>query len=138
MREEIKVSIIFLYNDDKKLLLQHRDDNIKILPGFWSSFGGKVEENETPEIAVKRETKEELEYELCNPKLVKTENFTTEEYDVTRYVYIEKYNPEIKLVLHEGQGMGWYNYQEAQTLKTDEHDLKIIKFVENFIKKYDN
>lgn len=135
MKQVRNVSIIALYNDDRKMLLQHRDENINILPGCWSFFGGKVEENEAPDDAVKRETMEELEYKLINPKLVMTEKFETDIYDVTRYIYVEKYDPRVKLVLHEGQNMGWYDYSEIGKFKIDPIDLKIIKFVDELIKK---
>lgn len=135
MKQTRNVSVILLYNNDKKILLQHRDESIAILPGYWSFFGGKVGENETPENAVKRETKEELEYDLVNPKLVMTEKFETEIYNVTRYIYIEKYNPKIKLVIHEGQGMAWHNYSDTEKLKVDKFDLEVIKFVDELIAK---
>lgn len=136
MKQTRNVSIILLYNDNLKMLLQHRDEGITILPGHWSFFGGKIEENETPEDAIRRETEEELEYKLIDPKLVMTEKFETDIYKITRYVYIEKYNPEIKPILHEGQGMDWYNYSDSENLKVDSTDLKIIKFVEEWIKKH--
>ncbi|MDP2860624.1 MAG: NUDIX domain-containing protein, partial [bacterium] len=90
MKQIRNISIILLYDNNGKMLLQHRDENIAILPGHWSFFGGKIEENEMPEEALKRETKEELEYKLTNPKLVMTQKFETDAYDITRYIYIEK------------------------------------------------
>lgn len=70
------VSIIILYDKDKKVLLQHRSDEAKRLPGYWAFFGGGIEAGETPEQAVKRETLEELDYVLDNPKLIWKQNFS--------------------------------------------------------------
>jgi mutator protein MutT len=130
MKQTRNVSVILLYNDNKEILLQHRDENITVLPGYWSFFGGASDENETPENAVRRETKEELEYELTNPRLVMTQKFDTEIHSIIRYVYIEKYNPDTKLVLHEGQGMDWHKCSAVEELKVDKFDLEVIKFVE--------
>ena len=130
MKQVRNVSVILLYNDNKEILLQHRDENITILPGYWSFFGGAIDENKTPEDTVIRETKEELEYELTNPKLVMTQKFDTEIHSITRYVYIEKHNPDIKLVLREVQGIGWHKCSAVEKLKIDKFDLEVIKFVE--------
>lgn len=133
MKQARSVSVILLYDDKKRILLQHRDENIIILPGHWSFFGGAIDNGESPENAVKRETKEELEYDLADPKLIMTQTFSTEIHDITRYVYVEKYNSKHQLVLHEGQGMGWYNFSDIAKLKVDKFDLEVIKIAEDKI-----
>lgn len=63
---------LLIINKEKQILLQLRD-NIDIIPypNCWSTFGGQIEENETPEDAIIRELKEELNYDLKNPQLFK-------------------------------------------------------------------
>ena len=57
------VSIILFYDDYGNILLQDRKD-IRKHNEEYGFFGGKIEENETPEEALKREIKEELGIDL--------------------------------------------------------------------------
>lgn len=57
-----KIAKIILFdNKSKKFLLQLRDNSPSIsYPNTWTLFGGRIEKNETPEEAIKRELKEEI------------------------------------------------------------------------------
>ena len=61
---KIVVSIA-LINNENKILLSKRPKK-KHLSGFWEFPGGKVEEGETPEKALIREIKEELNIDINN------------------------------------------------------------------------
>ena len=61
------VSVLGLYNDKKEILLQHRSKDAKRLPDHWAFFGGGLEQGETPEQAMARESIEELEYRVMKP-----------------------------------------------------------------------
>lgn len=61
--KERTVSLIVPYTEDGRILLQDRRDISKIGED-WGFFGGGIEENETPEQALVREAKEELEINL--------------------------------------------------------------------------
>jgi len=52
-----------------EVFLQKKDDTHPTIPNYFSFWGGMVEEGETPEEAVVRETKEELDYELKDYRL---------------------------------------------------------------------
>ena len=45
---------------ENKILLQQRGDNFVTFPGYLSSFGGRIEKDETPTQALIRELNEEL------------------------------------------------------------------------------
>jgi 8-oxo-dGTP diphosphatase len=56
---------IALIDSNNKILISKRPDK-KHLSGFWEFPGGKVEKNETPENAIIREVKEELNVDINN------------------------------------------------------------------------
>ena len=127
------IAVIILYNRDKKILLQHRSEDAKRLPGYWAFFGGGIEEGEIPEEAVKREAMEELNYELEGPKLIMTQKFTWKEDQNTKYVFVEEYDQDKKITLGEGQGLKWYCFSELDKLKIVDHDMEVLKYVEKKI-----
>ncbi|MFA6307358.1 MAG: NUDIX domain-containing protein [Patescibacteria group bacterium] len=129
------VSVILLYNDKKEVLLQHRSEDSPTLAGYWAFFGGGIEAGENPEEAVKRETIEELNYQLKGPQKVMTQNFIGEVYEGVKYVFIEKYDSSQKLELHEGQGMKWVKISNTKEMKIIDHDREVLEFVENNILK---
>ena len=63
---EKDLALILLYDEQKRILLQHRSEDAPALPGYWAFFGGAIEKVESPEQSVRREAKEELGYELKN------------------------------------------------------------------------
>jgi len=94
--------------DDGRYIMQLRDDIPGIFyPACWGCFGGAIEAGETPEVALKRELHEELEYEVAAAR-----RFTRFDFDfaphghgmVTR-IYFEARVPRAafeRFVLHEG------------------------------------
>ena len=70
---------IALINDANEVLLSKRPEN-KHLSGFWEFPGGKVEVGETPENALIREIKEELNIDI-NYKCVAPLSFSEFDYD---------------------------------------------------------
>ncbi len=53
-----------IIRSDDKLLICKRPDDKSLEGGKWEFPGGKAEDNETPEQALKRELKEELDIEV--------------------------------------------------------------------------
>ncbi len=117
------VSVVILYDDKGRVLLQHRADDAARSPGMWSFFGGGIEEGETHEEAVVRECFEELDYTLENPKLIYQREIN--ESDII-YVYCEKYNPKKKIKLKEGKGMEWYKIDDVKMINIIPHDRDIL------------
>ena len=59
LKETLFVAAVALIDVDGRVLISKRPDN-KVMGGMWEFPGGKVEDGETPEIALVRELKEEL------------------------------------------------------------------------------
>ena len=135
------VCLLILYSKDKRVLLQHRDNKAPVFPNHWAFFGGSVEPGETLEEAVKRETFEEISYRLKAPKLLIYGEMSGESADGKYYkgaegimhIYAEEYDDIQELVLHEGDGMGWFSFSEIDDLKMAPHDKKFLKLLEKKI-----
>ncbi len=107
---------IILLNSNNQVLLLLRDNKVDIpFPNMWDITGGGVEENETPEEAVRREMDEELGIsELGEIRLFKI--FTLE--NLIHYIFWKKIdlNPaEINLM--EGQRIEYFDYNRIKGTK---------------------
>jgi mutator protein MutT len=121
------LALIILLNTQKEFLLQLRDKNASIAPSIWAFFGGGIENGETPETALFREIKEELEYKPLNPKLFLAQEYVFGSNTGTKYVFIDKYDPSQKLYQHEGEDMGWFSHEESKKLDMADYDRIILK-----------
>lgn len=118
---------LILYNNDRELLLQLRDEHAQKNPNQWAFFGGAIEKGELPEQAIRREAKEELGYVLQNPQLVLTENILN---DGTKYLFFERFDTTQALNLGEGKAMRWFPLQEISTLNmVTSHRERLAKFM---------
>jgi len=120
------IALILLYDDKKRFLLQYRTDDAPTYPNYYGFFGGKIEEGETPRETIKRECIEELEYEPNNPILTLNTVRDCKYGKINIYLFLEKYDSNKKLILHEGQYMKWVNLEEV-------NDLKIIDFLKDIL-----
>jgi mutator protein MutT len=120
------VAVILLFDEQKRILVQHRSMDQKRSPGKWGFFGGGIDEGETPEEAVKRECQEELNYTLTAPLLV-----MSQQVDVTKYVFVEQFDSTKKLIQEEGQAMEWIDPSDPQIFEKNwiEHDIPVLKHI---------
>ncbi|MBW4492645.1 MAG: NUDIX hydrolase [Oscillatoria princeps RMCB-10] len=107
----IHVAIAILYRDGK-FLLQLRDNIPGILyPGHWAFFGGHMEPDETPEVAVQRELLEEIGY--APPGMSKFGLYSDS--SVVRHVFHGELDVELsQLVLGEGWDMDLLTPEEIR------------------------
>ena len=112
MREVVKAVIY----KDNKYLLQLRDNNpATSYPNTWSFFAGEVDEGEDFEEALERELVEELFW--CPDKLFYLAKDTDKKVNCSINYYIVYCGaPENRLVLGEGQAMGWFTIKEVMDL----------------------
>ncbi len=109
MRSEVSIAI--LYQRDQ-FLLQLRDDIPNIAyPGHWGLFGGHIELNESPEIAIMRELQEEIYY---SP--VEVAQFAIYEDDrALRYVFAAPLTVGSEdLTLLEGWDLGFFTRSDIE------------------------
>jgi 8-oxo-dGTP pyrophosphatase MutT (NUDIX family) len=130
-----KVSTLMLYDKDGKVLLQHRSKDAKRLPDYWGAFGGVIEAGETPEVALRRELLEELEYRVKNPFLLSVDEWIQGDTEITGYNYVEQYDETQPIAQHEGQGYGWFAISEALQLKMIEQRRNALLKLGEYLEK---
>lgn len=125
--EFLNVALIVLYDDQRRVLLQHRTKDAERLPGYWAFFGGGIKKGETPEMAVRREALEEIAYAPPNPALVMEQDFVLPNAEGHMFVFIDHYPGDKSLLkLHEGQGWGWFARNDMAGLKMIDHDRRVV------------
>jgi len=115
-----KIAAIILENDKGEILLYLRDNNPGIpFPDYWDLIGGHVEEGETPEGALVREVKEELDIDLKEFDFYKKyECYSGDVYENTKYIYTGKINlPIEKITLLEGVRPQFFSREEIPNVR---------------------
>ncbi len=117
------VGILF-ENSEGNILFLLRDDKPTIpYPNQWDILGGVVEEGETPEEAIVREMREELELDLKDFELFKVFNWP----EKIETIFHKKLNLDVdKINLHEGQKIKYFSQEELLSMDLAFHDNQII------------
>ena len=100
--------------------------------GFWEFPGGKIEEDETPQEALVREIKEELETEIVVGELI-----DTIEYDYPKFhLSMDCFWAEIvsgDLTLKEHEAAKWLAKDELDTVEWLPADITLIEKIREMI-----
>lgn len=115
-----KIAAIILENDNGEFLFYLRDNKPGIpFPQHWDLIGGHIEEGETPDEALVRETKEELDIDLKDFKFFKKyECPEGDAYPNIKYIYSGKINlPIDEITLLEGDYAKYFKREEVPSLK---------------------
>jgi 8-oxo-dGTP pyrophosphatase MutT (NUDIX family) len=112
MNNQIPQVAIVILHQDHKYLMQLRDNIPNIAAaGCWGLFGGHLELGETPEIALVREVKEEIDYTL--PSFVKFGIYADDR--VIRHVFHAPLLVGLEnLTLNEGWDMGLLTREDIE------------------------
>ena len=114
------IAAIILENDKGELFLALRDNKPGIpFPNHWDLIGGHVEEGETPEEALVREVKEELDLDLKEYTFYKKyECLEGDAYPNTKYIYSGKINiPIDEITLLEGERSEYFSREEIPNVR---------------------
>jgi 8-oxo-dGTP diphosphatase len=115
-----QIAAIILENDKGEFLLYLRDNKPDIpFPDHWDLIGGHVEEGETPEEALVREVKEELDIDLKEYAFYKKyECLAGDAYENIKYIYSGKINlPIEEITLLEGVRPQFFTREKIANVK---------------------
>ncbi len=121
-RQVVQTTGAILMNPQGKILIQQRDDKPSLIfPGYWTTFGGKVEPGEHPDEAIRRELLEEIELEPAL-RLWRVREFEAEVRGevllVRQYLYVGRIDHEAhEITLNEGQALGYFGADEIDRLQ---------------------
>lgn len=126
---EGKVAAVVLINEKKEILFYLRDNKQTIPhPNKWCLLGGHMEEGETPFEALKREIKEEINFNITE------NNFIGVMEDLVGnlvYIFKHKITKELEdMTLNEGQRLGYFKLDEAQ-------NIDMPQVLKDFLKKHE-
>jgi 8-oxo-dGTP diphosphatase len=128
------IAAIILENDKGEFLLALRDNKPSIpFPNHWDLIGGHVEPGETPEQALIREVKEELDIDIRDYTFYKKfECLTGDAFENIKYIYSGKINiPIEEITLLEGERAQYFTRKEIP-------DLKFANIIKSVVMDYIN
>lgn len=122
--KEIFVAAGILINHDKSILLAQRSAE-KSFPLQWEFPGGKIDEGENSESALRRELFEELNIEVDKMKLFDS---VIHEYELFRanieFFLVNEWSGN--LLNKEGQNLHWTKLNDLRGLKILDADVPVI------------
>ena len=124
-KKNLNVVAGIIRNDSNRILCCQRRNKGE-LAYKWEFPGGKVEENETNQEALRRELQEELDIESVIGDFVMTVKHEYNTFNLIMHVYdVESYHGEIILIEH--LDMKWLVKEDLHILDWAEADVPIIE-----------
>ena len=125
MKKTVKVVAAIIENENNEILCALRSPDM-ILPNQWEFPGGKVEQGEMPEEALKRELVEELKIETEIGNYIETSIYEYPNVTVKLMAYFATViSGEIKLSVHDEAK--WISISEVENFKFAPADIPFIE-----------
>ena len=131
-KRRVSVLIPYLEKWGKvRVFLQKRSANAKRGPGRFAFFGGGIEKNETPEVALNREIKEELDFTPAGAEFFG--NYESQHAILNVFIIKVTSDFESKIIVKEGDyGMFFSENKILEEKNISNTDKKVL---EDFYKK---
>lgn len=127
------VAAAALVDTDNRVLLSKRPEG-KTLAGLWEFPGGKVDAGETPEQALRRELKEELDIEVCETCLAPF-TFASHTYNAFHLLmplYLCR-NWEGEIAPQEGQEVAWVRARRLADYPMPPADAPLVPWLRDLL-----
>lgn len=127
----VRVVAAIIINDGKVFVTQRGYGEFK---DGWEFPGGKIDAGETPEEALVREIKEELDTEVEVKELLETVEYDYPKFHLSMDCFICKIKAG-KLVLKEHEASKWLTKETLDSVEWLPADLELIEKIENYLRK---
>lgn len=128
----VLVAAVALFDRDERVLLAQRPPG-KPLAGYWEFPGGKIEAGETPEAALVRELKEELDIDACL-ECFQPFSFASHSYPdfhlLMPLFLCRRWEGLAKPL--EGQVLKWVKISQMRSYKLPPADLPLLAMLEDY------
>ncbi len=132
-RRIVLVAAAALIDPENRVLLAQRPAG-KSMAGLWEFPGGKVEQGETPEAALRRELAEELGIEVCE-KCLAPFSFASHGYDefhLLMPLFLCR-NWEGEITPREGQRIAWVRANRLSEYPMPPADLPLLPWLRDLL-----
>lgn len=133
MKQIVLVAAAALVDVDNRVLIAQRPEG-KPMAGLWEFPGGKVQPDETPEQALIRELKEELEIDVCDTCIAPC-TFASHSYE-TFHLLMPLYicrNWDGEPSPKEGQQLAWTRAKDLTKYNMPPADLPLIPWLRDLL-----
>lgn len=121
----IKAAIAVIMDEQKRVLITQRASHLS-KGGYWEFPGGKLEWNESPELALIREVKEEVGLEILSYHYLGEVHHLYDTYQVTLYGYVvHQYRGEARCCELQ-TGIRWVGLDELPAYDFPEANRQLI------------
>ena len=128
--KQIKVVAAIIRKGDKIFATQRGYGEWK---DWWEFPGGKMEMDETPEEALKREIREELSTEINVEEFVCTVDYYYPKFHLTMHCFLSSLQMDA-LHLNEHEAARWLSLNELNSVKWLPADLEVVEKIKNYLR----
>ena len=128
--KQIEVVAAIIRKDDKIFATQRGYGEWK---DWWEFPGGKMEVGESPEVALKREIREELSTDISVDDLLCTVEYDYPKFHLTLHCYLCSLLSET-LRLNEHEAARWLTKDELDSVRWLPADLEVVDMISQIMK----
>ena len=99
----------------------------------WEFPGGKVDPGETPEMAIKREFREEMGVDVAPGECIATARFENRNGPVTLLAYLIRIPEDAQISLTEHSEIRWASLDEIETLSFVDSDRLLLPILKKMV-----
>lgn len=129
----IHVVAAVIHNPQGEILCARRSETMT-LPGYWEFPGGKVEQDETPAIALVREIREELRCEIVVGSYIEDTIYHYEEFTIRLETYFATIQGGTMTALEHSE-LKWVPWKNLRSLQWAPADIPAVERVMELCKK---
>ena len=125
MKKHLQVAAALIFENGKVFATKRGESKFSYVAHKYEFPGGKIEEGERGEDAVRRELKEELDLEVKVGGMYATETFEYPDFSITLYLYECEMLSDFRLKEHENYA--WFSPKDLKAEEWAPADAEIIE-----------